>query len=83
VRVTFMGDHLRVKLPDGSTDREPFLTSPLEAPDEALLKVPEVTVASPDLSRVEPSLPCTSCGESVAAAGRVRCRPCTTAECLS
>lgn len=89
VRVAFVGDGLRAKRADGSTDREAFLAALLGSPDEALLKVEEVAPAPPDLARVEPSLPCARCGEgvqqskSVAAGGRVLCRPCAAAEGLS
>jgi formylmethanofuran dehydrogenase subunit E len=89
VRVAFVGDHLRAKRPDGSTDREKFLAALLEAPDEQLLKVSEVPPAPPDLARIEPSLACARCGEgvqqskSVASGGRVLCRPCAAEEGLS
>lgn len=88
VRVAFVGDHLRAKRPDGSTDRDKFLAALLDSPDDQLLKVVEVPPAPPDLARIEPSLTCARCGEgvqqskSVAAAGRTLCRPCAAEEGL-
>lgn len=89
VRVAFVGDGLRAKRADGSTDREKFLAALLEAPDEALLRITEVAPAPPDLARIEPSLACARCGEgvqqskSLTAGGRVLCRPCAREEGLS
>ncbi len=82
VRVAFVGDHLRAKRADGSTDRDNFLAALLQSSESAILKVEEVPPAPPDLARIEPSLTCARCGEgvqesrSVKAGGRVFCRPC-------
>lgn len=86
VRVAFVGDGLRKRLPDGSVDREAFTQVLLNEPDEKLLKVEEVEPAPPDKAVIEPSLTCARCGEgvqkskSVNLAGRVLCRPCALAE---
>ncbi len=86
VRVAFIGDSLRKRLPDGSLDRETFMQSLLTEPDQRLLKVEEVEPAPPDTARIEPALICERCGEgvqeskSVRVDGRVLCRPCARAE---
>lgn len=88
VRVAFVGDALRVKRPDGSTDRDQFMNALLDAPAEAILKISQAPATPPEPARIEPSLTCARCGEgvqkskSVAADGRVLCRPCAREEGL-
>ncbi len=82
VRVAFIGDRLKVKRPDGSVDRDKFIETLLTAPDQDLLKVQEILPSPPEEARIEPSLTCAVCGESVQASravtldSRTLCRPC-------
>ncbi len=82
VRVAFVGDALRPRRPDGSVDREAFIKTLLEEPDQRLLKVEEVAPTPPDLARIEPSVACGRCGEMVQESktvlrnGRAYCRAC-------
>jgi len=86
VRVAFVGDHLKVKGPDGATDRKAFMQALLTAPDEQVLTVRMVPAAPPEAARVEPSLVCARCGEGVQQSrslrvnGRTLCRPCAKEE---
>ena len=82
VRVSFVGDGLRPRRPDGSVDREAFLEILLHAPQERILRVDEVAAAPPDTARIERSLTCARCGEAVQESrgvlsdGLAYCRPC-------
>jgi formylmethanofuran dehydrogenase subunit E len=89
VRVAFTGDRLKVKRPDGSTDREAFMQRLLNAPDQDVVKVEEVPAVPPDKAVIEPSLVCARCGEGVQQSraqqvgDRILCRPCARREGLS
>jgi Formylmethanofuran dehydrogenase subunit E len=82
VRVSFVGDKLKTRLPDGSTDREAFMQVLLSAPDEDVVEVLEVPASPPGLARIEPSQPCARCGELVQRSrlvgigGEFYCPPC-------
>ena len=64
VRVAFAGDRLKVKGPDGATDREAFMQALLTAPDEKILTLRQVPAAPPEPARIEPTIFCARCGAS-------------------
>jgi formylmethanofuran dehydrogenase subunit E len=82
VRVAFVAEDAKPRLADGSTDREAFMQTLLEAPEERLFKVEEVEARPPGEAVIEPSLRCARCGEptqrskTVEVGGQKLCRPC-------
>lgn len=82
VRVSFIGDRLKHKLPDGSVDRQAFAKELLHAPQPELFKVEAVAVEPPAKAVIEKSILCARCGEPTQASrtvelqGRLYCRPC-------
>jgi formylmethanofuran dehydrogenase subunit E len=82
VRVSFIGDRLKHRRPDGSTDREAFARDLLSAPEQEVVKVERVAVEPPPEARIEPSIACARCGEptqasrTVQVADKAYCRPC-------
>ena len=65
VRLAFTGDRLRPRNADGTPDRAAFAAILLEAADEELFNVTELTVDLPRTARIFPTVPCESCGEGV------------------
>ncbi|MEW5726110.1 MAG: FmdE family protein, partial [Thermodesulfobacteriota bacterium] len=65
VRLVFRGDRLKPVLPGGAVDREAYIRVLLEAPDEELFSVSDVTLDLPAKARVFPTVPCDECGEGV------------------
>lgn len=82
VRVSFIGDRKKHQKPDGSTDREAFMSELLTAPQEELFAVREVEPQPPQEAQIEPSIACARCGEPtqkskmVEVAGQLLCRTC-------
>jgi formylmethanofuran dehydrogenase subunit E len=82
VRVSFIGDGKKRQKPDGSMDREAFMAELLNAPQEELFEVREVTPQPPREAQIETSLKCERCGEPtqkskmIEVAGQLLCRPC-------
>lgn len=79
VRVTFN----RAAVPEGQRDdRDAFIKWLLEAPDDFILRLQDVTVAEPEPARIHNSIVCDSCGELVMetrvrnSAGATLCIPC-------
>ena len=65
VRLSFRGDRLKARRPDGSTDRAAFIKVLLEAGAEELFDVTEITAELPPRARIFPTVICESCGEGV------------------
>lgn len=65
VRLAFIGDRLKPKNSDGSTDREAFTQILLNAKDDELFSVEHVQIGLPDKARIFPGIKCDSCGETV------------------
>ena len=63
VRLCFTGDGLKPRKDDGSTDREAFIRTLIDAPDEKLFDVQQVAIDLPREARIFPSLACGECGE--------------------
>lgn len=86
VRVSFQGEHLRPRLPDGSVDRPAFMEALLANPLEDIFKVEEVAPEPTPMARIEPSLICSVCGEPTQASrtrkvgDRVLCLACAAKE---
>lgn len=86
VRVRFIGDDFRKTLPDGSSDREAFMQSLLDEPDEKLVEIKEAPPLPPEKARIEPSILCARCGEPtqksklVELNGSMLCRACAAKE---
>lgn len=86
VRVSFQGEHLRKRLPDGSVDRPAFMEALLSKPTSELFKVEEVKAAPPPLAKIEPSIICSVCGEPTQASrtrqvgDKVMCLACAAKE---
>jgi len=83
VRVSFVGEGLKTQKPDGSTDREAFLLALIDAPQEQVVAVGEVSPRPPAEAVIEPSTACARCGEPTQRSkmqkgphGRLLCRPC-------
>jgi len=74
VRLSFRGDRLKSKTPDGTTDRAVFIRLLLDSPDEDLFDVQEVKVDLPHTARIFPSLSCEICGEGTMEPRMVRVR---------
>jgi formylmethanofuran dehydrogenase subunit E len=86
VRVSFMGEHLRKRQPDGSVDRPAFMEALLSQPTSELFKVEEVKAQPPAMAKIEPSIMCSVCGEPTQASrtkkvgDRVMCMACAAKE---
>jgi formylmethanofuran dehydrogenase subunit E len=84
VRISYIGDKLKAQTPEGQTDREAYMQALMSAPDKDVVRVQEVDPAPPALARIEPSQPCTKCGEAtqksrlVILDGSAYCRGCAT-----
>ena len=65
VRLVFIGDRIKPKKDDGSTDREAFVRLLMDAGDEELFSVEEMTIDLPPMARIHPTVPCDACGEGV------------------
>lgn len=67
VRLVFIGDRIKPTLPDGTTDRDAFARLLLEAPDNDLYTVEDITLDLPPVARIFPTIPCEECGEGTMA----------------
>ena len=86
VRVAFVGDDQKPRRADGSVDRPGFMRVLLEAPEERLFKVEEVSPEPSAEAVIETSQPCARCGEMVQPSRMIQlgdrrlCKPCAARE---